>query len=125
MLATEVRELTVREVDTATAVGSGDVPVLATPRILALAEAAAAALAARDLEEGETTVGTWAEVDHLAASAVGATVVARAELTGRDGRALAFSIEVRDGDRVVAQLRHRRVVVERERFLARLEGQAP
>ena len=63
---------TVTEADTAAAVGSGDMPVLATPRVLALAERATVAAVAGALEAGATTVGTRVELDHLAPSPVGA-----------------------------------------------------
>ena len=64
-------ELTVTDADTAQALGSGDVPVLATPRVLALAEAATVAALAARLDTGQTTVGTRVELDHVAATAVG------------------------------------------------------
>jgi len=109
----------VSENDTAIALGSGDVPVLGTPAVLALLEQAACAAIASSLDPGDTSVGTWAELEHLAASKVGATVTASAELSGVDGRALEFTCEAREGDRIVARARHRRAIVDRERFLAR------
>lgn len=105
---------------TAMALGSGDVPVLGTPAILAVIEEAACAAITGALDDGRTSVGTWVELEHLAPSKVGAEVVATVELTGVDGKTLAFTGEVRDGDAVVARARHRRAVVDRERFLERL-----
>jgi fluoroacetyl-CoA thioesterase len=64
---------TVTEADTAAAIGSGEVPVLATPRVLALAERATVAAVAGALQAGATTVGTRVELDHLAPSLVGPT----------------------------------------------------
>lgn len=115
----------VDEDDTALALGSGDVPVLATPRLLAWLEAATVEALAPALEPGSTSVGTRVEVEHSAASAVGATVVARASLAYVDGRLLRFEVAAEqvgsDGaTRVVATGRVTRVVVDRERFLARL-----
>jgi predicted thioesterase len=117
-------ELTVTAVDTADALGSGDVPVLATPRVVALVEAATVAALAGHLEDGQTTVGTRVELDHTAATPVGATVTAEARLTTVDGRRLGFEVVLRDGTAVAAQGRVERVMVERERFLARVAERA-
>jgi predicted thioesterase len=115
----------VTDADTAMALGSGDVPVLATPRIIAWLEAATVACLASSLDATSTSVGTRVEVEHSAASPVGATVVARASVSYVDGRLVRFEVaaEHRVGDAppvVVATGRITRVVVDRERFLARL-----
>jgi fluoroacetyl-CoA thioesterase len=112
-------ELTVTDADTAQALGSGDVPVLATPRVLALAEAATVAALAGRLETGQATVGTRVELDHVAATAVGRRVTVLAILAKVDGRRLLFDIVVRDGDKLVAEGRVERVMVDRQRFLAK------
>ncbi|MDH4353039.1 MAG: thioesterase [Actinomycetota bacterium] len=107
--------------DTASAVGSGDVPVLATPRLLALAEAATiAALAEGQLPPGRTSVGTRVELEHLRPTPVGETVAVAAELVHVDGRLLRFEVVVTDdADLVVGRAIVTRVVVERESFLER------
>jgi len=114
----------VGEADTATALGSGDVPVLATPRLLAWLEEATVAAVSAHLPTGSTSVGTRVEVEHRAASAVGAVVHVRADLSLVDGRLLRFEVAAEedrpDGPAVVATGRITRVVVDRERFLARL-----
>jgi fluoroacetyl-CoA thioesterase len=115
----EQLELTVTDENTATAVGSGDVPVLATPAILALAERACVGAIDDDLEDGQTSVGVFVELEHLLPSAVGATVAAEATLIGHHGRRLEFRVVIREGDEVVAKVHHRRVLVDRERFLAK------
>lgn len=112
-------ELTVTEADTAAAVGSGDVPVLATPRVLALAEAATVAATAPGMPAGSTTVGVRVELAHLAATPVGRTVVADARLVEADGRRLLFTVTVTDGDTTVASGRVERALVDRQRFVAR------
>ncbi|WP_262286199.1 thioesterase family protein [Micromonospora sp. MA102] len=112
-------ELTVTDTDTAQAVGSGDVPVLGTPRVLALAEAATVAAVATRLPSGSTTVGTRVELEHRAATPVGRTVAARAELVKVDGRRLAFEVIVTDGNEVVATGRVERALVDRQRFVER------
>jgi fluoroacetyl-CoA thioesterase len=114
--------LTVGTADTALSLGSGDVPVLATPRVVALVEAATVAAIAPDLRPGTTTVGTRIELDHLSATPVGREVVAEANLVAVDGRRLEFEVVLHDGTAVAAQGRVERVVVDRERFLAKLAG---
>jgi fluoroacetyl-CoA thioesterase len=81
--------------DTAVAMGSGDVPVLGTPRLLALAEAAAAAAIRPSLEPAQTSVGTSAAMEHNLPSPFGAEVVVEAELTEVDGRRLVFRFMAR------------------------------
>ncbi|MER7543525.1 thioesterase family protein [Actinomadura sp.] len=108
--------------DTAIAMGSGDVPVLGTPRLLALAEAATLEALSGRLPGGRTSVGTRAEVEHRAASPVGARVTVEAELGEVDGKRLVFGFRaVDERGSVVGAGRVERVVVERERFLARLQ----
>jgi predicted thioesterase len=114
--------LTVTDADTAVALGSGDVPVLATPRLVALAEAATVAAISAHLSPGDTSVGTRVELDHRAATPVGATVTAEAHLATVDGRRLRFEVGVRDGTGTVAEGRVERVVVDRDRFVARATG---
>ena len=89
----------VADADTAISAGSGDVPVLATPRLLAMAEAATVAAIAPHLPPGMTSVGTSASLEHRRASPVGAEVVVEAELTEVDGRRLMFSFIAREGAR--------------------------
>jgi predicted thioesterase len=120
--ATATVELTVTDADTAQALGSGDVPVLGTPRVLALAEAATVRATARRLEPGQTTVGTKVDLEHRAATPVGRTVVAEARLTGVEGRRLRFEVTVRDGGDVVAVGTVERVLVDRQRFVERANG---
>ena len=117
--ATARVEMTVTDADTAQAMGSGDVPVLGTPRVLALAEAATVAATATKLPPGATTVGTRVELDHRAAIAVGRTVVAEARLAKVDGRKLMFEVTVRSGGDVVADGRVERALVDRHRFVER------
>jgi fluoroacetyl-CoA thioesterase len=89
----------VADADTAISAGSGDVPVLATPRLLALAEAATVAAIAPHLPSGMTSVGTSASFEHRRATLVGAEVVVEAELTEVDGRRLVFSFIARESAR--------------------------
>jgi fluoroacetyl-CoA thioesterase len=112
--------LTVSEADTAIALGSGDVPVLGTPRVVALAERATVAALAAHLQPGTTSVGTRVAIDHLAATGPGREVAAEAVLTTVDGRRLGFEVTVTDGEATIATGRVDRVLVDRDRFLARV-----
>lgn len=113
---------TVTDEDTALAVGSGSLPVLGTPRLLAWCEAATCAAVEDELAPGETSVGTRVSLEHLAASPVGAEVEVSAEPAYTDGRLRRFTVAARHtGDgKVVASGEVTRVVVDAERFLARI-----
>lgn len=116
-------ELTVTDADTAQSLGSGDVPVLGTPRLLALAEAATVAATARQMPGGVTTVGTRAEVEHRAPTPVGRTIAATARLATVDGRRLRFEVTVTDGDVTVAEVVVERSLLDRQRFIAKALGE--
>jgi fluoroacetyl-CoA thioesterase len=103
---------------TAEWLGSGDVPVLATPMVLALAERAAVAAVADVLPEASTTVGAAVEMAHEAPTPVGAWIRARARLEDVVGRRLRFSFTVEDEAGRIASGTHVRVVVTREQFEA-------
>lgn len=115
-------ELSVTDADTAQTLGSGDVPVLATPRVLALVEAASVAATARRLASGTTTVGVRIELEHRQATPIGRTVVAEAVVTEVEGRRIRFQVTVRDGENVVADGVLDRSIIDRQRFLSRLSG---
>jgi predicted thioesterase len=115
--------LVVEDRDTAPAIGSGDVPVLATPRIVALAEQATIEAVAGELEPGSTTVGYEVQLTHLAPTPVGGKVTAEATLEGLERRRLSFRVSVNDARGLVAAGRITRVVVERERFIERARGE--
>ena len=113
---------TVGDDDTAAALGSGSLPVLGTPRLLAWCEAATCAAIEPLLRPGETSVGTRVELEHTRASAVGTAVEVTATLVFRDGRLHRFSVVAReaDGGPVLGTAEVTRVVVDAERFLGRL-----
>lgn len=117
------RSLTVSASETAAQMGSGDVPVLGTPALLALAEGACVAAIREDMGEGMTSVGSWAEIEHEKPTPVGQAVDAEATLIGHHGRRLEFNVIVRQGEEIVARIRHRRVLVNRERFLEKVGAQ--
>ena len=115
--------LVVAEADTALALGSGDVPVLGTPRVIALAEQASIEAITSDLPDGRTTVGYQVQLAHLTPTAVGGTVVAEATLEQVEGRRLTFRVSVNDARGLVAAGRITRVIVERARFLERAQSE--
>jgi predicted thioesterase len=110
-------KLTVTEADTAEAMGSGSVPVLATPRVVALSEQATCAAVEGHLGPGETTVGMQVQLNHLAPVAVGSEVRAEATLEKIEGRRLTFTVSVSDDAGLVAAGKVMRVVVNVDRFL--------
>jgi len=123
---------TVSEQDTALALGSGDVPVLATPRILAWMEAATVAAASSRLDSGSTSVGIEVFLTHGRASGVGARIDVEVTSVTEQDRGLTFEVVARERARgsadpggvddgaVVASGRVVRAVVDRQRFLSRL-----
>ena len=118
-LAAEQR-FTVTDADTAEALGSGSLPVLATPRLLAWCEAATCAALADELTGAETSVGTRVSLEHLAPSPVGHTVVVTASTAHVDGRLVRFTVAATDAGKLVGSGEVTRVVVDTERFLGRL-----
>jgi predicted thioesterase len=112
----EIRHV-VTNADTAIALGSGSVPVLGTPKVVALCEQAAVAALVGMLADGHTSVGMRVQIDHLQPTAVGVEVVAEAVLEKVEGRRLIFHVAVNDPRGLVAAGRVVRVVVDTERFL--------
>ena len=115
-------EFTVTDADTASALGSGELPVLGTPGLLAWAEAATCAAIGASLSDGQTSVGSRVQLDHVGASPVGAIVRVTANVTYVDGRLVRFEVvaEHADDGKVVGHGEVTRVVVDRDRFLSRL-----
>jgi fluoroacetyl-CoA thioesterase len=108
--------LVVGVADTAVALGSGDVPVLGTPRLVALCEAATVAALAGHLDPDITSVGTRVEVDHSRPSRLGASVQATAVLREVAGRRLVFDVAVTEPDGPVASAVVARALVPRASF---------
>jgi len=109
--------LAVRDADTAQALLSGEVPVLATPRLIALCEEASLAAIAGQVPDGHTTVGMRVQLDHLAPTAVVHTVKAEARLDKIEGRRLTFSVSASDERGLIAAGKVTRVVVDVEKFM--------
>ena len=119
---TATQSFVVTDDDTAAAVGSGSLPVLGTPRLLAWCEAVTCTTLAPVLDADSTSVGTRVSLEHLAASAVGASVDVSAHLDHVDGRLVRFSVTAREGDKLIGNGEVTRVIVATERFMARVTG---
>ena len=117
---THTSSLTVTEALPAKAMGTGDMPVLATPAMMALMENAAMLAVAPELPEGSTTVGGHIESSHLKPTPLGVEVKAEATLTKVDGRKLYFTVKAMQGDTVIGEGTHLRFIVDRERFMSKL-----
>ena len=104
---------------TAAAVGNAGVVVVGTPFLVGYFEIAAHRAILPHCEEGEVTVGTRIEVDHLAAALPGKKVVADARVVAVEGRRILFEVEVRQGERVLMKGRHGRAIVRLDKLLAR------
>lgn len=122
--AVGLSRMTVRHGDTAIALGSGDVPVLGTPAVIALAENATIASLAELLEQSETTVGVRIEVDHTATAGVGDEVVATATVSSVAGKRIIFDVQCHSGTRLIAQGAITRVLVDRVSFIAKAAAEA-
>ena len=113
-------ELVVTDEVTAIVVGSGNMPVLATPMMMALMENAAMLAVEEELPEGCTTVGGYIESSHLKPSKIGDIVKAIAEVTKVDGKKIEFKVAAYSGDTLLGEGTHLRFVVNRERFMSKL-----
>lgn len=113
-------DVTVTQELTAAAVGSGLLPVYATPSMVALMEQAACVALAPLYEEGETSVGVSIHVEHLAASPVGAQIHAQARVLEMTARKATFDIQVTAGETLIGTAKHTRVAVNAEKFMGRL-----
>ncbi len=103
--------------DTAVAMKTGEVPVLATPRVVALIEEAAVLAVHPHLDEGISTVGVRVQIEHISPTPVGRTVTAEASLEKVEGRRLTFHVAVRDSRGLVAAGKVTRVLIKVEQFL--------
>lgn len=110
----------VTENDTAQNVGSGTLPVFATPMMVALMENAAMKAAEQLLQEGESTVGSELNIKHLRPTAIGEEVSATAVLTAQEGRKLTFSVVASDKNGTIGEGTHVRYIVNIEKFMSKL-----
>lgn len=116
------KTVTVTKENTALAVGSGDVEVFATPMMLALMEGAAASGLAQHLPPEQTSVGGQISSSHVAATPVGMTVTATAQVTGIEKNRVTFAVSASDEAGLIGEGEHLRFIVERQKFLARAQA---
>ena len=116
------QEITVTEAQTADALGSGLLPVYGTPFMIALIEGTACQSVLAELGEGQGTVGTKLDVEHLAATPVGMKVRCTTELVEIDGKRLVFAAEVFDEAGLVGRGRHERFIIDNARFMEKALG---
>lgn len=114
--------ITVTEDKTAAVMGSGMLPVFATPAMIALMENTASNSVAGELEEGQGTVGTLIDVKHVAATPVGMEVTCETKLVEEDRKRLVFEVKAYDAAGVVGEGTHERFIIENEKFMARAEA---
>lgn len=108
----------------AVTVGSGSLRVYATPMMCALMEEAACAAIESYLEDDETTVGTYLELQHTSATPEGMAVSAEAEIIGVSGREITYTITAKDTAGVIGTCTHKRVLVGSERFMQKVSNKA-
>ena len=122
MLSTGIKgtlEMTVTENDTAEAIGSGGLPVFATPSMIMLMEKTSAAVVRPYLAEGDTTVGTLVNIRHLSATPVTGTIRCESELTEVDRKRLTFRVTAFDDAGLIGEGSHERFIVTAEKFMAK------
>ncbi len=122
MLETGIKGKKTIKVDgtnTADAFGSGNLPVFATPAMIAMMEYTAASSVAPGLAEGQSTVGTLVNVKHLAATPKGMNVTFETELTETDRRRLVFSVKAYDERGLIGEGTHERFIVDIEKFMSK------
>ena len=109
--------LKVDEKHTALSVGSGTLPVFATPSMIALMEKAASECVAPYLEENEATVGTLVNVTHISATPMRMTVTVAAKLVEIDGKRLVFDVTAVDEVGVIGKGKHERFIIKEDKFM--------
>lgn len=112
----------VTEERTAKTMGSGELPVFATPAMVALIEETCWRSVAAELEDGQGTVGTKLDVEHVSATPAGMKVACESELIGIDGRKLSFKVKVYDEESLIGKGTHERFIVDNGRFLRKAES---
>lgn len=125
MLSTGIKGRKTTEVtkeNTAEAVGSGTLPVFATPAMIALIEATASESVAPFLEEGSSTVGTHLDIAHSSATPVGMSATCETELVEVDRRRLVFRVVVTDAKGEIGSGTHERFVVDNAKFMSKAES---
>lgn len=115
------KEYVVTAASSAESLGSGELPVLGTPAVVAFSENCCQELARKLLVSGETTVGVQIQLEHLKASKIGGSVTVTARLTEQTTKLLSFEFTVSENQRCLARGTHQRAIVDVERFMSKIE----
>lgn len=112
---------TVKESETADAVGSGGLPVLSTPHMIAYMENTAMSLMASELNENDTSVGVEINVKHLAPTALNKVVSVKAKETDRSGKVFTYEIEAYVDEELIGTATHKRAIVDKDKFMSKVK----
>lgn len=115
------KQFVVKETETAQAVGSGGLPVLSTPHMIAYMENTAMTLMQQSLQEGDTSVGMEINVNHLAPTALDKTVTVKVEETDQNKKIYTYKIEAYVEDELIGKATHKRAMVNEDKFMSRLK----
>ncbi|SFC17056.1 Predicted thioesterase [Alkalibacterium subtropicum] len=111
---------TVKESDTAEAVGSGGLPVLSTPHLIAYMENTAMTLMSEELNEKDTSVGMEISVQHLAPTALNKVVSVKAQQTDKSGKVFTYEIEAYVDEELIGKATHKRAIVDKDDFMKKV-----
>ncbi|MER2064197.1 MAG: thioesterase family protein [Alkalibacterium sp.] len=112
---------TVKESETAEAVGSGGLPVLSTPHMIAYMENTAMTLMSTELNENDTSVGIEINVKHLAPTALNKTVSVKAKQVDKSGKVFTYEIEAYVDEELIGKATHKRAIVDKEEFMNKIK----
>ena len=118
---TFTKEFVVEQTQSAKAMGSGTLDVLATPSAVAMAENTCMQMCDTLISEEETTVGTQIDFNHLKASSIGAKILVTAELSHQEDRKIEFNFSLYDKENLVAEGKHTRFIVNKKKFMSHIE----
>ncbi len=114
---TNSKEIVVRHEDTAAVYGSGTLEVFATPAMVGLMEQTCLESVNDQVGEGNTTVGIKVNISHLKASPIGSHIRCESKVTETDGRRIVFEVHCYEGETLIGEGFHERVIVDSQRFM--------
>lgn len=112
-----IAETVCNDKNTAIAMESGSLQVFSTPSMVALMEKASVNAVEKCLEDGQTTVGTFLQIEHISATPYGMKITAESEVTDINGREIIFSVTARDEKDIIGKGIHKRFTVNAEKFM--------
>lgn len=115
------KKCTVKQLDTALVIGSGDLDVLATPALVAQLENISMLVVSEEIEPHLTTVGSFIELKHLKPTAIGKTYTVNSQIIAIEGKKIVFKLEAYDAADLIAEGQHVRYIVDRSKFMEKLK----